>query len=107
MALVASQNRQHDFDAMAVREAGNIMEDLMSRSWDELAPDNPPAVQMSPACADTLPDPELSIEIADDDTLSGVRRIVVQIRWGSVGKKPSHPVRLVAWRAQYQEEAHP
>ena len=107
MALTASQNRRLEHNTIAVREAGNIMEDLMSRPWSELKPDNPSAAQLSKSCDEALPDAHLGIAITDDKTLSGIRQITIQIDWVTAGSQRGTPVRLVAWRAQNHEEAQP
>ena len=106
MAITANQNRLLERDAVAAREAGNIMEDLMSRRWDELVPGNPPQPQLSEMCQQIIPDAELKIEIADDKSLAGVRQITIQIDCGSPQKRRT-AARLVAWRAQDHEEVKP
>ena len=105
MALTANQNRLLEHDAIAVREVGNIMEDLMSRRWNELSPNKPPDVQLSPMCQETLPGVQLKLEISDDDTLAGVRQIAVQIDWVTAGDQRRDPCGL--WPGELRIKRRP
>ena len=107
MAVTARQNRALEQGAVAVREVGNVMEDLMSRPWDALTPGNPPSIELSQECRDLLPDVQLSVEISSKEEVSGAKRISLGIDWLATEKKRREPVRLVAWRTQEREEVQP
>lgn len=90
--------RQH---AAAVREAGNLMEQLALRSWEETAPGRAP-VSLSESCRLWLPDAELKLEIADEEP--GARRIRVEIAWPDLSGRPGKPVCLVGWKFRDEEK---
>lgn len=86
------------------QEAANIMEDLMSRPWSEVAASKPPAVSLSPACREVAPDAQLELLIGPDEQLNAARRISVTIAWQARADQPLTSVHLVAWR--YGPEAN-
>jgi len=106
MGTVARQSQERARHATAVREAGNIMEELMSQSWDTLDIAKPPSVSLSSSCSESLPEARLGVEIADEEGLAGFRRIAVQIDWAVAGGQRCAPVRLVAWKARLEKEAN-
>ena len=56
----------------ATREAGDLMEQLMARSWEQLTPETVAALKLSEHGQATLPDARLEIEIdASDDAADG------------------------------------
>ena len=99
--LMHTATRQHravgeqNFVAM---EAANIMEDLMSRPWDELASGKAPEIELSAACIEAVPNAEVEVEIIEEDGLKDARRVVVEIKWLSHPSDSPKPFRLVAWK---------
>ncbi len=86
-----------DHYLMAV-EASNIMEDLMSRPWSELTARQPPAIELSPACLQAVPDAQLTLAIQSVDGEQDVRRISVTIGCSAPSGNPARPIQLTAWR---------
>ncbi len=99
LQLVATQRRAAEYRALALSEASNVMEDLLSRSWSELAAKTP-EIALSQTCRERLPSPQMRIDIAPEDSDASSRRISVEIVWQT---SVSRPVRLVAWRYQPME----
>ena len=79
-------------------EAANVMENLMSRPWSEIASSEPALIELSPACRQAVPDAELRLEIVPEDDQDDTRRITVQIHWATSGDERAKPIQLVAWR---------
>ena len=102
LTMVAQQRRLARQYAAAVQEAGNLMEDLVSRPWDDTTAGRLASVELSQACSRCLPDAKLAVDVEDesDDT----RRISVRIEWGSASGRRGEPVRLVGWKSRVQEE---
>src|SRR3990172_7174253 len=108
LALVAQQRRAAGQYAVAVAEAGNLMEDLVSRPWldttaERLAQD---PVEPSETLRRRLPEANVAVEVADEQ--SGVQRITVRIDWRRLhglheeGSR-CEPVRLVGWKFRDEE----
>jgi prepilin-type N-terminal cleavage/methylation domain-containing protein len=89
---------------LVAQEAANIMEDLMSRPWSEIASNESPVLELSPACRQAVPHARLQVEIAPEQDIvpeedhEDARRITVSITWMQYGKEPTEPTQLVAWR---------
>ena len=106
LAMVASQRRSAQQRSLATREAGNLMEDVMTRRWSDLTPDALAEIQLSDQCRQGLPDAELHIDVSPEDDTDQIRRIDIRIDWTTAADRRSAPVQLVAWRP-YEEEAAP
>ena len=98
MALASHQRRISERRAMAVREAGNLMENLMSRPWAEVTSEKLAAIELSDECSENLPDARLQVEVSSEGDDDQVKRIDVQIDWRNTANQRGEPVRLVAWR---------
>jgi Tfp pilus assembly protein PilW len=103
LVLANRQLRISQQHALAAREAGNLMEDLMSRPWTEVTPDSASSVQLSQWCRDSLPDARLRVEVAAEGDADETRRIGIQIDWRNAANQRGQPVRLTAWRHRYEE----
>lgn len=101
LSVVAQQRRLARQHAAAVQEAGNLMEQIAARQWEQAVPGLSPA-SLSDAGRAWLPGAELKIEIADEDP--GVRRIRIEITWHDPAGKPAAPVCLVGWKFRAEEE---
>ncbi len=98
--MVAQQRRLARQYAVAVQEAGNLMEDVVSRSWDGTTAEQLASVTLSQACEACLPDAELTVDVADEG--DDVRRIRVRIEWRcAAGRR--EPVGLVGWKHRHEE----
>ncbi len=103
LTMVVQQQRRSRQYAVAVREAGNLMEDLVSRSWADTTAEKLDSVDVSPACARCLPDASLAVEVVDEG--QDVRRIGLQIQWLRPSGTRGDPVRLVGWKFRNEEDA--
>ena len=95
LVIVAQQRHQAGQYAVATREAGNLMESLISRSWDDTTTKSSASVELSEGSASQLPEGSVSVEVAEED--QGVRRITLQIEWESGPERARESVRLVGW----------
>jgi Tfp pilus assembly protein PilV len=95
--VAAAQRQSTDQRLTAMREAENIMERLSVRPWSELTPETLSKQSLSPEIQRFMPDAELKIDIADEETKPPAKRITVSIRWQDQNGQWTEPVRLVAW----------
>jgi len=101
VALASHQRRISERRAVAVREVGNLMENLMSRPWAEITTEKLADVELSDECSENLPDVRLHVEVSSED--DEAKRIGVQIDWQNAADQRGEPVRLVAWRFSEEE----
>lgn len=103
VSVTSNQQRISEQRAAAVREVGNLMEDLMSRSWTDVTPEKMAEVEPSEWCRQTLPDATLGVDVKSEGESDEVKRISIQIDWRNTVGDRGEPVRLVAWRYRYEE----
>jgi Tfp pilus assembly protein PilV len=103
LALAAGQRRAAAERAAAVREAGNLMEEVMARPWAQITPDNLAELSLSESCRQRLPGAQLQWETTIEDEPAGAKRISVRIDWQDRAGQRGEPVRLVAWRYPDEE----
>jgi hypothetical protein len=105
LSLASQQRRATEYRSLAAYEAGNLIEDLMTRPWSELANKPLHEVPLSENCRQRLPKGRLQLEIASEGETESVRRLSIQIDWEVATDQRGEPVKLVAWRYQSQETA--
>lgn len=120
LAFSAQQSRAWHQRLTATREAGDLMEQLMARSWEQLTPDTAARLTLSENGQAALPNAWLEIEIVSGDTTisdttsrdaaisdatagAGPKRLRIEIVWGPAAGNQAAPVRLVAWKYPQQE----
>ena len=103
LAMAASQRRSSMQRTMATREVGNLMEDLMSRPWEDLTPEQLADIPLSESCRRHMPEAKLQIDVTDEDDSEAGRRIDIQLDWPNAAAQRGVPVRLVAWRFHREE----
>lgn len=103
LALAAGQRRAASQRAAAVREAGNLMEEVMARPWVEVTPDKLAEVSLSESCRQCLPGAQLQWETTAEGEPAGAKRISLRIDWQDRAGQRGEPVRLVAWRYPDEE----
>lgn len=97
MYQVTRQYRAAVQRTVVAGEAANVMEDLVSRPWNEITAGNPPALTLSAACRQAAPDARLNVDILPVEAEHAFR-IVVRIGWPADDVPQKRPVQLVAWR---------
>lgn len=102
LALASHQQRIAAQRAVAVREAGNLMEDLMSRPWADVTAEKTAVIALSDSCRETLPGGRLQVSVASEDQ-PAAKRIGIRIDWQNPSGQRGEPVRLSAWRYPDQE----
>jgi len=106
VALTSNQWRASELRTTAVREAGNLMEDLMSRPWADITAEDLAAVEPSDWCRQTLPDARIRVELNSEGEDDEIKRIGILVDWRNAAGDRAEPVRLVAWRF-HDEESEP
>jgi Tfp pilus assembly protein PilV len=105
LVLVANgQLRKRENQALLVREVGNLMEDLFSRSWEELSAAQPPDVQLSEQLRQRIPDAKLQLDIKPEDDRPTTLRISIRVESSHLSNLTTGSVQLVAWRERIGEE---
>lgn len=100
LTMVAQQRRLARQQAVAAREVGNLMEELVSRRWDDTTAVGVASAELSPQCDRCLPNAELALDVVDES--DDVRRISLRIDWGDASGGRGRSVRLVGWK--FREE---
>ena len=96
-SFVVQQCRGMDSRAAAHRAAGNVMESMMARPFDELTPEAIADQQAGELGEAELAGARWTVAVADEPD-SPAKRITVEINWAANSQPQTAPVRLVAWR---------
>lgn len=105
LTLASRQQRINALQRQAACVAGNVMERIMARPWEELAPDKLQPLVSSEELA-SLPEADVQIEVLAGQQPES-REIRVSVTWTSPRGQPRPPVQLVAWRFRQEETAPP
>lgn len=103
LGMVAQQRRLARQQAVAMAEAGNLMEELASRSWSRIDAKQVASLGLSAECRRVLPDGQLHVDVVEED--QDTKRISVRIDWRGAAGRRSVPVRLVGWSYRREEAA--
>ena len=102
LTMVSQQRRLARQYAVAVREAGNLMEDLVSRSWADTTAERLASVDLSEACRRCLPDASVEVNVVPES--DDARRIGIRIEWLRAPGHRGRPVCLVGWKFRHEED---
>jgi Tfp pilus assembly protein PilV len=105
MFVAHRHGRTVDAQRVAWLEAGNLMEHVMTRPWEDMRGDALSSLALSDACRGILPDATLHVDVGHDDTAPAAVRITIEIQWQADAGRRAAPVRLVAWRYPPREVA--
>lgn len=103
LGLAIGQRRAATQRAVAVREAGNLMEELMAWPWAEITPDKLEQVPLSESCRQILPGARLQLKASAEGEPAAAQRISIRIDWQDTAGQRGEPVRLAAWRYPDEE----
>lgn len=101
LGMVTQQRRLVRQEVVARTEAGNLMENLASRRWNEIGSEQVASLGLSEECQRSLPDGKLRIEVVSED--QDTKRISLRIDWLCASGRRSQPVRLVGWIYRNEE----
>ncbi len=90
---VASEQR-----SLAVREAGNALEEVFSRPWAGVQNDKMSDIQLSQTGKELLPDAKLRVTATASESEKDSQQIRIELDWRNPAGQRAAPVRLVAWR---------
>lgn len=106
LIAVAHQQRTVQQRRLAMLEAGNVMERIMARKFDDLLPGDAATSEQSDSLAERLPGATLRVTItAHDDPPLAAKQIVVEISWDDANHRAPAPLRLTAWKYRYPSGA--
>ncbi|NUQ61604.1 MAG: hypothetical protein HUU20_03895 [Pirellulales bacterium] len=97
LATAAGQRRWANQETVAIQEAGNLMEDFVSRPWEETSAQRLASAELSRECRRCLPGAKLQVDVSDEDDRT--RQIRLRIQWQRPSGEPGEPVRLVGWKS--------
>jgi hypothetical protein len=102
LGYVGIQRRVAEHRQRALLEVSNVMERLTSYPFDEVTADRARALRVSRAIAQSLPDAELAVTVADEQRGAGsmAKRVAVNLRWRGRSGEWEAPVRLTTWVEQ-------
>lgn len=102
LAVIAHQRREIDRRSTAMREAGNVMEEIAACPWSELTREKLSALSLSDECRMVLREPRLRIAIDPEPARAG-KHIRIEIDWLATQDQRALPLRLAAWRYPREE----
>ena len=97
LAVISHQRRDIDRRSTAIREVGNLLEEIAARPWDELTEAELSALALSDECNAVLREPRLRITVDPEPEGAG-KHISVEIDWLTGQDQRALPLRLAAWR---------
>jgi len=99
LGWVALERRAAERREQAILEAGNLMEHLAARPFDEVTPRLASQCALPTSALAFLPGAELKVDVAESQPQAGrsVKRIAIQLRWRDLGGELVSPVRLTSW----------
>ncbi len=103
ITLAGRQGTAIENRRLAALEAGNIMEQVMCRPWEEVTTESLSSLPLSETCRQALPAASLHVAVDPDGTDQDLRRITVQLDWAVNSVHRGQPVHLVAWRYRNRE----
>ncbi len=102
LAVISHQRREIDRRSIAVREAGNLLEEIAARPWSELTEDKLSTLALSDECKSVLREPRLRIAVDPEPDGAG-KHISVEIDWLTGQDQRALPLRLAVWRYSSEE----
>jgi Tfp pilus assembly protein PilV len=100
LGAVATQRRAAERRQWAIQEVANLMEHLTAEPWDRVTADSALGLSLSEEIRRKLPEPELTVDVAETDREPGEKRLAIRLRWRNRSGTWEAPVRLTAWIAR-------
>jgi hypothetical protein len=99
LGYVAVERREAVRRQHAIVEVDNLMEQLTGYPYGEVTPELARAVTLSESARQSLPDPELKLDISESPLEVGrsAKRIAISLRWRDRAGEWQRPVRLTSW----------
>jgi hypothetical protein len=99
LGWMAHERRSADRREQAVLEVANLMERITAHAFEEVTPELARGMSLSEPARQSLPDPELSVEVnaAEGARTPAAKRIAIRLRWRGATGEWEAPVRLVSW----------
>jgi hypothetical protein len=99
LGWVGVERKVWDRRQWAAQEAANLMEQITSRPFVDVTAETARKLSLSPEARRLLPDPELKVEVGENDQAGGAgsKRVALQLRWHNRSGEWDAPVRLVSW----------
>lgn len=97
LVVVGRQQRVIEWRRLANREAGNVMEQIMARSFEDLTTEGLAGIAISSDARRRLPAAKLMIELETVNQQAAARQVQIEIGWQNLAGQREH-ARLVAWK---------
>lgn len=99
LGWVALERRGVERREQAVLEVANLMERVTARPYDAVTPGLARELAETARAAESLPDADLKIDIAESQPGAGrsAKRIAIQLRWRDQSGEWTGPVHLTSW----------
>ena len=95
LGWVATERRAIERRQWAIQEVANLMERLTAEPYDAVTADSARTLALSGSTAAKLPEPELTIEVAE--ARGEAKRLAIRLTWRNRAGLRETPVRLTAW----------
>jgi len=93
------ERRSWDRRQLAAQEISNLMEDATSRPFEDVTSASLKGLAISSHARALLSSPELTTEVAENDSAGGPgsKRVAIRLRWHNRSGEWDAPVRLTSW----------
>ncbi len=109
LSWVANERRSSDRRERATAEVANLMERITAYGYDQVTPGLAAGMALSQAARQSLPDAELTVDIAasreDAPARPSSKRIGIRLRWRNRSGEWDAPVRLTSWIAARRRDS--
>lgn len=102
IAIVSYQRRDTNRRSVAIREVGNLFEEIASRPWNAINEEELAKLALSEECRSVLREPRLRVAVADGPMGDG-KHISIEIDWLTGQGERAQPLRVGAWRYPVEE----
>ena len=104
LAVAAQQQRTLGQTALAIREAANVMEHVMSRPWDGITAESVASLKLSSEATRRLRRCRLRIDVTAAKPTPTSKQVVVHIDWLDRAGQRNEGVQLAAWKHQLKDK---
>lgn len=103
LLMVTQQQRRAHQQIVAAQAVGNLMEQVVSRPWEDTTAEKLASIALPEASAKQLPDASLSIDVVDEDLAT--KRIVIVVEWHDSPGYTGDSTRLIGWKFLSEEDS--
>jgi Tfp pilus assembly protein PilV len=99
MGYAGIERRATERRQRAILEVANLMERITAQRYDEVTAALADRMTLSDEARATLPDPQLTVDVRDNEPGPGrkAKRIAISLKWRGRSGEWDRPVRLTSW----------